>query len=364
MTQYGFKIIDMPEVQQGLSPASTWRRVNVFDFAIETHPNCPIDGTAFETIAALVSLTNGERLRVGCCPRCGLVGYIDRPSQADIDRYYAEIWMGETPNEARDLSWSIAIAGETSKQDIDTLSSLPLDRDLPVLEIGCGYGRTIKALRESGFANIDATEHCPARAESVRQVFGINVTADMPRKRYGLIVSYHVLEHVVDPAGLIRACAERQEKGDIMWHTMPAFESEPSMGILLFLPHLWSFNYIALRQLQELNGGYLVYSDDRPSNNLSTIAKRSMSIGPYFNGDGHLARAIEKLLCGLSLIPQRSVLTWQRDSDGCAWKSLPYAAQAVANNFPRSIVVEPVNSFITDAPIEVQFQERVQAYIK
>lgn len=361
MTQHGFKIHDMPEHVTPEVPQYHWRRVNVFDFTIEHHPNCPIDGTPMETIAALVSLTLPETIRVGCCPRCGIVGYIDRPSQADIDRYYAETWMGQSVGEAIAIAAGVA-ESEPNRKDAETLASLPVDRDLPVLEIGCGYGRTIHALQQAGFRSIDATEHCPARAEAVREIFGVNVTEDMPQKRYGLIVSSHVIEHVSDPAGLIRACAERQEQGDWMIHSLPDFFWEPSVGILLFLPHLWSFKTFTFREMLWLAG----YGGNAPADGTSQVSFMGAK-GADKKPDAtflHVEQSTHKLLRGLGLIPQRSVLSWQRDSDGCAWKSMPYAQQAAVNNFPRSIVVEPIQEYRTAAPIEVQFADRIKAFVK
>lgn len=364
--QAGFKIVEMPNLPAE-QPAYRWRAIHPFDWTIEHHPNCPIDGAPMEVIAALVSLSTDELVRVGCCPRCGLVGYIDRPSEADIDRYYAETWMGQTVEQAVEVSQQIAMS-ETADRECQLFASMPDEiKILPVLEIGCGYGRTVHALRRAGFIEIDATEHCPARAEAVRQVFGVNVTTEIPDRRYGLIISSHVLEHCVNPAGLIRACEERQQEGDHQWHSLPKFDGEPSMGVLFFLPHLWSFQFHAMAELFR-SAGYLAAEDEKASvGNLRVAARKDsgyIAKLPYLRRPGYVQRAVYKLLRGLGLTPQRSLLSWQRDCDGAAWKSLPYAQQAAVNNFPRSIVVEPVASFKTQAPIEIQFPGRVEMYVK
>lgn len=359
MPQHGFKIVSMTDLP-AQSKQFSWRVVHPFDFTIETHPNCPIDGTPLETIAGLVSLTLPEKIRVGCCPRCGLVGYIDRPSQSDIDRYYAETWMGETFADAHARALYLSLF-EPSESDARLLVDLPVDRSLPVLEIGCGYGRTINALQRTGFTSIDATEHCPARAEAVRQVFGVNVTTEIPDKRYGLIVSHHVLEHLCDPAALIRECAKRQQQGDWMIHSLPNFVAEPSCGVLFFLPHLWSFSPHSLSAMAARDYRTI----DRQVNGMGLCGTFQRHPG----GEGRVIQpyvklAINKFLHGLGLAPQRSVLSWQRDGDGTALKSLSYAQTAAASNFPRSIVVEPLERFVTDAPIEIQFPERVQMFLK
>lgn len=362
MTQHGFRVLSMPEHLNAADPRYRWRRVNVFDFSIEHHPNCPIDGTPLETIAALVSLTLGERIRIGCCPRCGIVGYIDRPSQADIDRYYAETWMGETVEQSRQR----AIDYASREPNLSVLSTVSVDRSLPVLEIGCGYGATIRDLRAAGFSRIDATEHCPTRSEAVRQVFGVNVTAEIPDKRYGLIVSHHVLEHCADPAALIRQCAERQQTGDMQIHSLPSFQAEPSLGVLLFLPHLWSFSPITMHAMFAACGyGCRVVV----GGSLMTTATRGGDVVPVEGSHLLVQHAIAKLMYGLCLARHPSMqfmLEWQSDIDGTVWKPAGYS-QVAGNG--RSVTrtmgpVSPVSEFVTTAPIEIQFPERVQAFIK
>lgn len=352
--QHGFKVIEVPEILPASDKRYQWRRCYPFDFAIESHPNCPIDGTAFETIAALVSLTLPEKIRIGCCPRCGLVGYIDRPSQADIDRYYAETWMGQQlDDEVQQMAEAINAGLDDTKRETEVFKSLPVDRSLPVLEIGCGYGRIVHALKQAGFTNIDATEHCQARAEAVRRVFGVNVTTEMPQKRYGLIVSHHVLEHCTDPAALIRACAERQENGDWMSHCVPRFGGEPSMGVLLFLPHLWSFS--SLGPLFE----ECCYQEQctRSYGSLHSIAQKGFNT-PEKRPDDMVTMAIWKLASGLGLVPQQSILAWNSGRDGVSWSS-------ASGTYTRHIVAERLTGgFITDAPIELQFEGRVMAFVK
>ena len=44
----------------------------------------------------------------------------------------------------------------------------PLDRNIPVLDVGCGYGRNLVLMRQLGFTNLVGVEINPVLAEEVR----------------------------------------------------------------------------------------------------------------------------------------------------------------------------------------------------
>lgn len=342
----GFKILDFVDL-------TNWRPVYPFDYTIEAHPQCPIDGTDLSTIAAIVSLSTDERIRVGCCPTCGLVGYIDRPSAADVQRYYAETWMGET------LAQAIGKASKLAFHS-DRVGDAKGKR---ALEIGCGYGGTVAKLQAAGY-EVHATESCPVRAEAVRRTFGIPVTEEMPGGPFDLITSTHVLEHVADFMGLLRACAERQKPGGVLHASMPRFEREPSMGVLMFLPHLWSFGTLSLSHALWAAGYFPSLSTS--GMNLSAQGQRTEAKPECLKPSGDMVNyATAKLLAGLGLVRETpAVVTWQRDFDGAMWASADYAAWEQQHGFPRKVLVDKADAWKTDAPIEIQLPGRVQLFHK
>lgn len=354
MTQHGFKILDIID-------STNWKPVYPFDYTIEAHPLCPIDGTEFATIAAIVSLSTDERIRVGCCPTCGLVGYIDRPIPADVDRYYAETWMGETLEQA--MLKASAFAAKTYQNYGKKKGR--------ALEIGCGYGGMVSRLIHEGY-EVHATESCPVRAEAVRQLFGIPVTTELPDGPFDLITSTHVLEHVADFMGLLHACRERQELATIVsggfhasgvFHaSVPLFAREPSMGVLLFLPHLWSFGEESLCAALSASS-----YDAQTSTSGMNLAVRAVPVLGCIDVPerDYVGAATAKLLAGLGLAqPSPAVLTWQRDFDGATWAGADYAAWEQRHGFPRKVLVEKPGRYMTDAPIEVQFEGRVTMFHK
>jgi SAM-dependent methyltransferase len=79
----------------------------------------------------------------------------------------------------------------------------PQDRDLPVLDIGCGYGFGMRALRHLGFSSIEGVELSSEQARvAVKAGFQVHLTEDTEKflldrpGKYGFIVLMDVLEHL------------------------------------------------------------------------------------------------------------------------------------------------------------------------
>ena len=94
---------------------------------------------------------------------------------------------------------------------------LPEDRSLPALDVGCGFGFALRALRESGFSDVQGIEVSEHQAEIARRGgFEVPVVADSAaylrkhRGCFGLILLLDVLEHVPVPAQIELARAIRE----------------------------------------------------------------------------------------------------------------------------------------------------------
>lgn len=133
---------------------------------------------------------------------CGFV-YADTPGTgADYARYYAEFSHYEDP----------AIATGSGEQEFDrerlaeTADWLAghIPADAHVLDVGCGNGGLLLALRARGFTRLtglDPAQACVARlrAQGMEAYLGW-VGDDLPQQpRFDLILLSHVLEHLFEP---------------------------------------------------------------------------------------------------------------------------------------------------------------------
>ncbi|MEI7819671.1 MAG: class I SAM-dependent methyltransferase [Verrucomicrobiota bacterium] len=86
------------------------------------------------------------------------------------------------------------------------IRNLPANRQARILDIGCGHGEALRALREMGYTNIqgvdvssDAVLHCQALGLNVSRIEAIEDFTANPSQRYDFILMTHVLEHVPKP---------------------------------------------------------------------------------------------------------------------------------------------------------------------
>lgn len=91
-----------------------------------------------------------------------------------------------------------ALARDESAQIARVLSPLP--RDVSVLDVGSGFGRKMRLLRELGFPTVEGVEKNLAQVERARREGLLVHDADAfrrgaGRKAYDLLVMAHVIEH-------------------------------------------------------------------------------------------------------------------------------------------------------------------------
>lgn len=74
----------------------------------------------------------------------------------------------------------------------------PMDRNTPVLDVGCGYGRNLLLMRQLGFTNLTGVEINPVLAAEVRAQ-GFHCYSPEELKgldgRYGILLMSHIIEH-------------------------------------------------------------------------------------------------------------------------------------------------------------------------
>lgn len=95
-----------------------------------------------------------------------------------------------------------------------------------LLEIGCGLGHVLMRL-ENQFETygIDVSEYAieQARANtprSVLQVGGAEEIGSLPGP-FDVIAAFHVVEHLVDPGGVLRECARMTDSGGLLVFATP-----------------------------------------------------------------------------------------------------------------------------------------------
>lgn len=375
-----FRILEPIELQG-------WREQPI-DMPLVERQYCPCDGMQLRTVAAVTGDVGPwpASVRVGCCPACGYTGYIDRPSAEWFQEFYASEW---DPQQLKAVENTIANAraGEISGEKhpiVQLAERIPVNPEARVFEMGTGYGWALKCMKQLGYKHLSGVESCQHRARIAREGFGFDVRHESLETHqggpYDVILSHHVLEHCYDPTAIMRKLASLQPEGGYLILAVPNNAGEPTMGVLMFLPHLHSFTVKGLRWLLQ-DAGYTVLDDMGTSvSDQWVIARKTQDTSEqkfhpvrhwedcFWAGEHKLRKAAARVL-------NPCLAWWCKHGDPVnyclpeIWESDTYEPLRGEPNWrkdrePRVLRVEPIRERRTDAPIEIQWEWPLRLFVK
>lgn len=170
----------------------------------------------------------GDGYDVVVCCVCG-AGFADGvPTQAELDRYYAE----------RSKYTYAHVGGEESPYDFRRFETIArqLEPHLPskdarILDIGCATGGLLVVLRRLGYANVVGSDPSPACAEAARRLHGIEVhTLTLSEhsgwdERFDAVLLVGVLEHLCEVRAAVRMAARLLRPGGVLYCAQPDVEA-------------------------------------------------------------------------------------------------------------------------------------------
>lgn len=199
---------------------------------------------------------------VACCHCCFV--YADTAgAQADYDCYYTNFSHYEDA--------SVATGGGDSDTDRERLGATAawlatrLPHDARLLDIGCGNGGLLVALRERNFtrlAGLDPARGCVKRLRETGFEAWVGSLstfsgADIPGVFDAILLS-HVLEHIVDVHGALATLRDRLAPGGLLYVEAPdasRYVEHPFVPFYYFdSEHINHFDRTSLFNLGRLNG--------------------------------------------------------------------------------------------------------------
>ena len=148
------------------------------------------------------------------CVECGAVQQPSLPSGDDLHALYREM---------RDDAYLEEEVGRraTARRLLDLVAQhVPIGR---LLDVGCGHGLLLDEARRRGY-EASGVELSRTAADYARETLGLDV-AEVPLEevtgRYEVVVLADVVEHLDDPAGALRACAELVADGGVLCVVTP-----------------------------------------------------------------------------------------------------------------------------------------------
>lgn len=192
---------------------------------------CPICGSTGErdqlfrqVFSAVEGATPVDGYDVVVCRACGGAFADGIPTQAALDRYYAE--ASKYVYDQRD--------GAESEHDAQRLQGIAgiIARHVPahdtrILDIGCATGRLLAELRALGFVNLEGLDPSPSCSAIALRRHGMHVRnltlAELGDvgEQFGLAILVGVLEHLVDLDVSLEQIARVLEPGGLVYIEVP-----------------------------------------------------------------------------------------------------------------------------------------------
>ncbi len=213
-------------------PAIRWERASAQDCSWERPAGVRVEGGLPTEDRQVLDVTSrcplcgnpgfaAYRFGLLRCTECGLV--VDRRVvDPDLDRQLNEDAFGEG-YEPETSFWVRWFDSWKNRRYLGNLLRAGVQKGR-LLEVGVGSGRFLSAARAAGFE----TEGCDLSESLARRVTektGIPVhcaeLAALPARAFDVVCMHHVLEHVSDPVGLLRAGAERLRGGGVLHLAVP-----------------------------------------------------------------------------------------------------------------------------------------------
>lgn len=172
---------------------------------------------------------SGEQFPVRCCADCGLaytdLSVSDRsPTDA---AYYPADYYGTAERYSRALASFLNMLVARRARLLGPLAAAPEGR---VLDIGCGQGYFLKYFADRGWraCGVEVSE---SAAYHARHVLGLDVRVGEGAQRqfdegeFDVVCLWHVLEHVLQPAALLKEIRRLLKPGGRLLLAVPNFGS-------------------------------------------------------------------------------------------------------------------------------------------
>jgi SAM-dependent methyltransferase len=165
--------------------------------------------------------SHGYGLHTVACAHCGLVYLNPRPTAREYERLYQGLYEKLYPS-----AWLPGAMGEAVAQKRLQWYAKYLTAEIKLLEVGPGSGAFLDAVREKvpGAAvfgvepSPDAVKACRDRGLKVDQGYIGNFSGPAV---IDCIAAFHVLEHALDPTGLLTELRKRLSAGGILFAEAP-----------------------------------------------------------------------------------------------------------------------------------------------
>lgn len=222
--------------------------------------------------------TGNESFSLYRCPSCKLVHTSPMLTDSELSSYYKPQYYGKGKQKFSSLieKWTISsnlrLAGSIAKQL--KIRSAKIERSPRVLDIGCGRGNLLKAFSRLGFEcyGVERAEFPDLSIEKDIKIYkGSLEEAKFDDRFFDVVILWHVLEHLSNPAHIISEIYRVMDSHGILIIAVPNFGSFQSRLFKKFWFHLDLPRHLYHFENESLNNLLI-------SNNFKTVSVGTRSI--------------------------------------------------------------------------------------
>lgn len=206
------------------------------------------------------------------CLNCGLV-FIPRKGLGEArfgKNYYKEggYYKRSINLASRKLLFSKNLFKKLGEERLEKIAEIySLRKKMKVLDIGCGYGHILYALREKYGCEVLGVEPSEETAKLGSKAFGVKIMTGVFEecsfdRKFDLILCSHTLEHIEDPFVFLSQIKKLLEKKGSLFVEVPNIlkPSRYPLETFLYDEHLQTFSsyslYLLLRRVGFATVGY------------------------------------------------------------------------------------------------------------
>jgi len=206
------------------------------------------------------------------CLRCSHVFLNPRAKAEVYEAYYQRGFSKEFNAIGEHVDPYEQVKGNAAKTErILRFLKPELRNGLRVLEIGCGYGNILAALRDRYDATVTGIEPDPAAREVAKKAFNIDIVFESFENfiggyqgdTYDVILLHHVLEHMLHPDEAVSRFSGLLKPGGFVYIGVPNITALTFPKKMFFrFPHVSNFTPFSLELLLSMYGLKIVRRDD------------------------------------------------------------------------------------------------------
>lgn len=192
------------------------------------------------------------------CTHCGLIRVDPMPTDAELERYYTDHYRLHYQSTLGPTLKSIERGTISAQARLNRLSKLikPGGR---VLDIGAGGGEFLAEAKRLGF-EVEGVEPSVGFAQYAERTYGVKVhiaplnKIDFGDRKFDLVHSFHVFEHLRDPLASMKLVHSLLVPGGYFFVAVPNMAEKRTPTGMFHFAHVHGFAHESLRMMAEKAG--------------------------------------------------------------------------------------------------------------